>query len=246
MNIKNKLLSTFALSVLFAAGAAAQGFSSFEVEGALFKANIKNVTSGASRVEVIVGPDTDLKNIKSKYRLLSACRMEDKISKDFTSPQKVEIYKESATKEWIIQVKKLQAASLPLELDFSDKNSSVYTSATKGWATQGTDESKPSVVRFGNNGVSFIVAFEGEASEVSYDLHLVGAKGTEFDGKFAVETSTDGKKWTNLAIFDSKNPFKPDSSFTNELTADVRFIKWTYVSRQKQNVNLNKIIVSGK
>ncbi|NDW09634.1 hypothetical protein D0T56_08230 [Dysgonomonas sp. 520] len=224
----------------------AQGFASFDVEGSLFKSSIKNIKTGPSKVEVIVGNDVDLKNVKFKYKLLSACRLEDKIDKNFTSPQKVEISKNATSKDWTILVKKLQPATLPLDISFSNDDPSIYNSSTKGWVTFNTDEGKPQVVRFGNSDVSFLVAFDGEAKDVSYDLKVVGAKGTEFDGKFEVSASPDGKNWNTIVTYDSKTPFSTDNSFTNELESDVRFVKWTYVTREKQNVNLNNIIVSPK
>lgn len=246
MKSYKKIFFALLLISSFSAFANAQGFSSFKVEGELFKASIKNTKSGPSKVEVVVGDDVDLKKVKSKYALLSSCQMDGKIKDDFTSPQKVEISKGAASKEWLIQVKKLQSAKLPLALNFAENNASIYTSSTTGWVTLGTDESKPSVVRMGNKDVSFIVAFDSEAKDVSYDLHVVGSKGTEFDGAFTVEVSADAKKWTPLATYNSKNTFSTDSNFTNELSSDVRFIKWTYKERDKQNVNLNNILVSPK
>lgn len=241
-----KKLYLIILCVGIFSGISAQGFSSFNVEGALFKESIKNVKTGASKIEVVVGNDVDLKNVKFKYRLLSACRLEDKITKDFTSPQKVEVSKGADSKDWVIQVKKLQPAKLPLTLEFSDSNMAIYNSSKIGWATLGTDESKSNLVRFGNHNVSFIVAFEDAAEEVSYNLSVVGSKGTEFDGEFIMETSTDGKNWVSLVIYNKNNPFTSNSSFTNSLNEDVRFIKWTYTKREKQNVNLNDIVVSPK
>lgn len=241
-----KKLYLILFCIVIFSGVNAQGFSSFSVEGALFKESIKNVKSGASKIEVIVGNDVDLKDVKFKYKLLSACRLEDKITKDFTSPQKVEVSKGADSKDWVIQVKKLQPAKLPLNLEFSDSNVSIYNSSKIGWATLGTDESKSNVVRFGNHNVSFIVAFEGVAKEVSYNLNVVGSKGTEFDGEFTVETSSDGKDWTSLVVYNKNNSFTNNSSFTNSLNEDVRFVKWTYTKREKQNVNLNDIVVSPK
>jgi len=242
--MKKLYLILFCIGIF--SGINAQGFSSFSVEGALFKESIKNVKTGASKIEVVVGDDVDLKNVKFKYKLLSASRLEDKITKDFTFPQKVEVSKGADSKDWVIQVKKLQPAKLPLKLEFSDSNMSIYNSSKVGWATLGTDESKSSRVRFGNQNVCFIVAFEDTAKEVSYSLNVVGSKGTEFDGEFTVETSSDGKNWTSLVIYNKSNPFTSDSNFTNHLNEDVRFIKWTYAKREKQNVNLNNIVVLPK
>jgi len=236
----------FLMSVFFTTAAIAQGFGSFDVTGAMFKANIKNNVKGTSTIEVIVGEDVDLTNVKFKYRLISGCRMEDKISNDFTEPQKVEVSRGAESKEWIIEVKKLQPAQLPLEISFSKDDLFHYDSSVVGWVGVGVDVTKPTVIRFGNHSVSFIVAFKDEAKDVSYSLNVVGAKGSEFDGKFEVTASADGKDWKAVTTYDSKNPFTTDSDFTDKLDSDARFVKWTYVSRNKQNVNLNNIIVSPK
>ncbi len=227
-------------------GASAQGFRQFTIEGGLADGSIKHIKEGPSKVEVIAGKDVNLKNVKFKYKLLSGCSLANGLSKDFTQPQTVTVNKNDGTsKEWEIKVKKLTPASLPLNLKFSNDMPSVWTPETKGWITAGTDESKPMTVRFGNYGVSFIVAFEGEAKEVAFDLELVGKAEDTFNGKFEVSTSADGLNWTPIEGFDAK--LTKNSKFACPLSNDARYIKWTYAERAgKQNVNLNNIVVSAK
>ncbi|NDV79502.1 hypothetical protein D0T57_11020 [Dysgonomonas sp. 511] len=219
----------------------AQGFAQFNAQGAITEARIKdNGKNKTSVVEQIVGTGVDLKKIDFKYKLYSACTLEQPIEADFTQAQNVKISKQDESKNWTISVKQLKPASLPFVLSFSDSNGSVYNSDVVGWATYGTDETKPTVARFGDKNVSFYVAFDGVAKEVSYKLTAVG---TVFDGKFLVEESADGKKWTVIAEYNDKNTFEKDSEFTNQLSEDSRFVRWTYADRKKVNVNLNDISI---
>ncbi|MGL4292836.1 MAG: hypothetical protein ACRCSQ_04595 [Bacteroidales bacterium] len=239
--MKTSKLILFAFACTLTMNASAQGFARFTANGV--KGSIKNIKNKPSKVEVIVGADTDLKNIDFKYKLLSDCSMDGTITADFSKPQEVTINKNDGTsKEWVIEVKKLAPASLPLEIEFSKTTPAIWTSETKGWVNQGTDESKPTVIRFGNSNVTFTAAFEGEAKEVSFDLNAVGKAGDKFDGSFAVETSADGVKWEKLNGFKDKD-ITIDSKFSCKLNKNARFVRWTYTERIKQNINLNNISI---
>ena len=219
----------------------AQGFAQFNAQGALTEARIKdNGENKTSVIEQIVGAGVDISKLEFKYKLLSGCALEQPINQDFTQTQNVKVNKGSESKDWIISVKQLKPASLPFELSFSNAHKSIYNSNVVGWATYGTDETKPSVVRFGDKNVSFYVAFDGQAKEVSYKLTAIG---TAFDGKFVVEESADGQQWTIIAEYNNKNRFEKDSEFTNQLSEGARFVRWTYIDRKKVNVNLNDISV---
>lgn len=239
-------ITAFAVLACISLGVSAQGFRQFTIEGGLADGSIKHIKEGPSKIEVIAGKDVNLKNVKFKYKLLSGCTLENGLSKNFTEPQMVTVNKNNGTsKEWEIKVKKLIPAPLPLNLEFSNDAPSVWTPETKGWISAGTDESKPMTVRFGNYGVSFIVAFEGEAKDVTFDLTLVGKAEDTFNGKFEVLTSADGLNWTPIEGFNGK--LTKNSDFTCPLSSDARYIKWSYVERaEKQNVNLNNIVVSAK
>ena len=238
-----KKITLLALATCMSAGVSAQGFRQFTIEGGLAEGSIKNVKQGASKVEVIAGKDVDLKNVKFKYKLLSGCSLENGLDKNFTQAQTVTVNKnDGSSKEWEIKVKKITPTPLPLQIKFNDENPSVWTPETQGWVTAGTDESKPTTVRFGNHGVSFIAAFEGEAKEVSFKLTLVGKEGEAFEGDFQVLTSADGLTWTKIEGF--KAELTTNSRFTCPVSSDARYIKWIYVKREgKQNVNLNQITI---
>lgn len=234
-------LIMLAASLGLMAGVSAQGFARFTAEGV--KGSIRNLKNKPSKVEVIVSGASDLKNIDFKYKLLSGCSMNGTLTADFTQPQQVIINKEDGTsKEWIIEVKKLTPAPLPLEITFSKNNPAIWSSDVKGWINDATDESKPMTVRFGNANVSFTAAFESKASELAFDLNLVGKPGDKFQGDFAVETSANGLDWKKLSGFKAKE-ITFDSKFSIQLPKEARFIRWTYLVREKQNINLNNISI---
>lgn len=225
-----------------------QGFSTFIVEGALQPASIKNVSGeNASTIEAIVSNKVDISNVNFKYRLLSGCTVSPAIGKDFSKEQNVVVNKnDGSSKDWNISVKQLKPAQLPLELNFSDANPSYWDNNVEGWAGVGIDASKPSVIRFGNKGVSFWVAFDASAKYVSYQLKVVSKSQVAFDGEFYVETSVDGLKWKTLKAFNESNQISSDGNYRHELKEDVRYIRWTYESRNKLNLNLNNIVVSNE
>lgn len=221
-----------------------QGFSSFSVEGELQKSVIKNVVDGPSKIEVLVDESMDLTKVPFKYRLLGGCYLDGKISPDFTEPQRITVGRRGVdSKDWIISVKRLQKAPLPFQLSFSKNNPSIWSNEVVGWAGILVDETKETVIRFGNHGVSFIVAVANAPKSVEYELTPVSKEKVKFDGKFVVETSADGRTWTSLYSFDSKNDFSEEPVYKHELSSDVRYVKWTYVERNRLNINLNNIRV---
>lgn len=236
------------LAVLLSIPVFAQGFSTFIVEGSLHPAVIKNAKGDEpSSIEIIVSPKSDVSNINFKYRLLSGCSVSPAITADFTQPQKVLVTKNDGTsKEWILYVKQLTPASLPLELSFSTDNPSEWNHKVKGWAALGVDQSKPTVIRFGNKAVSFWVAFNEPAKQLKYELKMVSKEKVNFDGEFIVETSADGQKWKILKEFDETNQISVDGNYQHDLSKDVRFIRWTYITRNKLNLNLNNIEVTAE
>ena len=223
----------------------AQGFSTFTVEGALERPVIRNVNNGPSEIECIVNENVDIKNVDFKYKLLSGCSLESPLSKDFTNPQKVVVTKNNSNpKEWIVYVKRLVPAKLPLNLNFSAANTSDFRPDAVGWASIGVDARKNTVVRFGNQNVSFWTAYASPARYVSYELKPVSKDEVDFDGDFTVETSADGNKWKELHAFNSKNGFDASGQYRHELPKDARFVRWTYLERNKLNVNLNDISIT--
>jgi len=193
----------------------------------------------------VVGEQIPITNVKYNYRLYSNSRLSKELMPDFTQPQQFTILKSDGTsKEWMVRVKQLKAASVPINLDFSEANPSLWSNNTIGWAGIGIDETKPSVIRFGNKGVSFWVAVKGKAAKVSYKLTPVSKTKVDFDGEFVVEASANGRNWEELKLFNASNQFNLDGNYQHELPANVKYIRWTYLSRNKLNINLNNISVT--
>lgn len=235
-----KLLLALA-GILFVTGISAQGFASFSVGDS--KGVIRHIRNKPSQVDVLVDKQVDLSQVDFDYKLLGGCSLEKELTSDFRMPQNVIVHKnDGSLKEWVITLKKLIPASLPLNLSFSKANPAIWNMDAKGWVNCATDESKPMVVRFGNSNVSFVVAYEGEASEVSFDLSSVIKNNAAFDGVFVVETSNDGVVWRKLKGFKDKK-ITANSHFKCSLEPSVRFIRWVYQERVKMNINLNNIQV---
>ena len=225
----------------------AQGFASFNVEGSFQPAVIKYVTDGPSLIEVLFDEKTDIKNIKFKYKLNGGCSLEKELSADFTQPQTVVVNKNDGnSKKWMVNVKQLKAASLPLELTFSNNNLSIWDAGVVGWAGIGIDPRITSVIRFGNKGVSFWVAINKPATKLDYQLKMVSKEKVSFDGEFVVETSKDGRSWELLKEFNEQNQISADGNYRHDISKEVRFIRWTYVARVKLNLNLNNIYVTAE
>lgn len=243
--MKKLILSLF--SIVLVLPAFSQGFASFNVEGAFQPAVIKYVTDGSSFIEVLINEKTDIKNVKFKYKLNSGCALEKELNADFTQPQTVVVNKnDGSSKEWIVNVKQLKATSLPLELTFSNDNLSVWDQSVVGWAGIGVDPRITSVIRFGNKGVSFWVAINKPAKKLDYQLKMVSREIVKFDGEFIVESSADGQNWNLIKEFNEQNQISADGNYRHDITKDVRFIRWTYVTRVKLNLNLNNIYVTAE
>lgn len=242
-----KKLIVIILTAVFTLPLFAQGFASFNVEGSLQPAVIKNITDGPSQIEVLVSEKTDIKNVKFKYKLYSGCSLEKELTADFTQPQTVVVNKNDGnSKEWVVNVKQLKAASLPLELIFSNNNLSIWDAGVTGWAGIGIDPRITSTIRFGNKGVSFWVAIKQPATKVDYQLKMVSKEKVSFDGEFVVEASKDGRSWELLKEFNEQNQISADGNYRHDISKDIRFIRWTYVSRVKLNLNLNNIYVTAE
>ena len=225
----------------------AQGFASFNVEGSFQPAVIKYVTDGPSYIEVLVNETTDIKNVKFRYKLNGGCSLDKELKTDFSQPQKVIVNKNDGTsKEWVVNVKQLKPASLPLELTFSNENLSIWNQSIVGWAGIGIDPRITSAVRFGNKAVSFWVAINKPAKKLDYQLKMVSKERVKFDGEFVVETSANGQNWNVINEFNEQNQISVDGNYRHDISKDVRFIRWTYVSRIKLNLNLNNIYVSAE
>lgn len=243
--MKKLIFSLF--SIVLVLPAFSQGFASFSAEGSFQPAVIKYVTDGPSYIEVLVNETTDIKNVKFRYKLNGGCSLDKELKTDFSQPQKVIVNKNDGTsKEWVVNVKQLKPASLPLELTFSNENLSIWNQSIVGWAGIGIDPRITSAVRFGNKAVSFWVAINKPAKKLDYQLKMVSKERVKFDGEFVVETSANGQNWNLINEFNEQNQISADGNYRHDISKDVRFIRWTYVSRVKLNLNLNNIYVSAE
>ena len=242
MNIR--IITTSALTLFSAAILSAQGFANFKVEGALTATHLKHNTGVPSVIETVIPADLNLKELPVKYKLLSSCSIDEAtpLNNDFTKAKTVVVNKKDGTSAtWNINVHQLVPGKLPLEIAFSKTNPCSPEAGAKPWAGYGIDYTKPTVARMGNNGIGFFAAYDGAATEVSFDLTAVGGK--EFKGELDVETSVDGKKWSNLKTF-TPGSFTATESFTLELPSEARYVRWIYAVREeRQNVNLNNILI---
>lgn len=235
------------LSVATISLANAQGFSSFSVKGELQKAVIKNNANRLSTVDAIISEETDIKNLDFKYRMLSNSFLSKDLSKDFTDSQLVTIDRRNGdSREWRVTVKQLKKASLPLNVSFSEDNPYKWDNSVFGWAGIGVDESRPSVIRFGNFDVSFYIAFKEPAETLSFELKPVSREKVVFDGVLVLETSSNGLDWSILEEFNRKNDLKEQGLYEYTLNQDVRYVRWVYKERNKLNINLNNIEVKAK
>ena len=222
----------------------AQGFASFEVEGALTPVVIKNQQDKPGEIEAIVNDQVNITNLIPTYKLLGGCSIDGAtpIGSDFSTVKKVIVSKKDGTsKEWNIAIRQLRPATVPTSISFSNGHPCAWTPQELGWAGIGLDTSKPTVARFGNKEVAFYLAFDAPAQTLAYELTVVG--GAAFDGEFVVEVSKDSKKWVNLVAYNATKPIPTSGGCQHQLQADVRFARWIYLSRNKQNVNLNHIMV---
>lgn len=220
-----------------------QGFAFFEPEGAVTKTLIKSRGEAKGIVETIVNDQVDLSNLKVKYKLLSRCNFADgELDADYTNSETVKIEKGGGdVRSWKINVMQLRPASLPLNISFSKSNPSIWNNSVNGWASWSLDAGKSQVARFGVEGAAFYVALDGPATKLEYELKVISDN--DFDGVFVIETSDTGKKWKTLVEYNSSNIIKPGEMCTHSLNKNVRFVRWVYFQRNKQNINLNNISI---
>lgn len=221
-----------------------QGFSVFKPEGAIVPTHIKNNTPPAinSVVETIVTADQNIKSLTVKHKLVSNCTVDPStaLSNDYTHPQTYKINRDGASKDWDVIVHQLQPAPLPLSITFSKENPCDLTFTNpKPWAGYGLDYSKPTVARMGNAGVALFIAFESKAESVTFSLTNVSKN--QFMGELDVEYSADAKKWSNLTTYTEQKPFQAQQ--TLPLPSDARYVRWVYAVREKQNININNILI---
>ena len=220
----------------------AQVFTSFSVKGSVVEARIKN---SAGKIEMIVDETVDIKNLDFKYKLNSGTTVSDStpIAKDFTKPQYIKLENANEGKQiWQVAVNQLKALSLPLAVSFSSSSPiDIKTPNPKPWTGYGIDYKRPDAIYFTDEGAAFYIAINGGAKVLEFNMSLLGKE--EFAGEFAVETSANLKNWSTIATYNPSKPILKNSVFTLPLKLDVKYVRWVYYTRVKQNVNLNNISV---
>ncbi len=137
----------------------------------------------------------------------------------------------------------MKITQLPFELNFSSGEKPCDLSYTnpKPWAGYGIDYKRTDAVYFTNEGVAFYIAIPAGAKELSYNLTLLAKEALA--GEFIVEYSADFNKWSTLGTYSSSKSFTSNNTFKHALKPDVRYVRWVYSVRVKQNVSLNNISV---
>lgn len=228
----------------------AQNFSKFDVTDNNGVKGLNGLAhrTGARIIDILVPENFNLTQVTVDYALDGAGLLIGEMPVDFSSPQIVKTKKDEASEDvqWTVTLKKVKSSYLPISLDFSAGNITTagWNENTKGWAWAAIDPTQTKVVRFGNLTATFLIAFSNQTDAVSYTLNKIG--GDYGDALFHVYASADGVQWTTLRTFDKDNPLQSSiTSYTDSLTADVRYIKWVYTKRVL-NVNLNNISVLPK
>jgi hypothetical protein len=220
-----------------------QVFTSFSVKGSMVETLLKN---SAGKIETIVDETIDIKNLDFKYKLNSGTTISDStpLNKDFTKPQYIKLENPNeGNKTWQVVVNQLRNASLPLTLSFSKSAPlDINSSNPKSWSGYGIDYKRTDALYFGDEGVTFYIAFNAGAKELSYTLAVLATDAIA--GEFAVECSTDFKRWSTMANYTSTNSMLKNNVYTHALKSDVKYIRWVYYTRVKQNVTLNNITVN--
>jgi len=219
-----------------------QVFTSFSVKGSLVETRLKN---SIGKIETIVDETFDIKNLDFKYKLNTGTSISDStpITKDFTKPQYIKLENANEGKQtWEVAVNQLKASSLPFALSFSNSSPiDIKTPNPKSWAGYGIDYKRADAVYFCDEGVAFYIAIASGAKELNFSMSLLGKE--EFTGELAVETSANLKNWSTIATYSASKPILKSSTFTLPLKQDVKYVRWVYYTRVKQNVNLNNISV---
>ena len=235
-------LFTLSFILLISTTIFGQVFTSFSVKGSLIETRLKN---SAGKIETVVDETVDIKNLDYKYRLNTGTTLSDStpISKDFTKPQYIKLMNASeGNKIWEVAVNQLKSASLPFELAFSGNSKiDINTANPKPWAGYGIDYKRSDAVYFCDEGVAFYIAIVPGAKVLNFNMSLLGKE--EFTGDFGVETSANLKNWSTIATYSASKPILKNSTFTLPLKADVKYVRWVYYTRVKQNVSLNNISV---
>ena len=121
-------------------------------------------------------------------------------------------------------------ATLPFAFD-DGKNA---IESTDGLTQEGLDSDYASSpkLKFNGTGDWVLLQFDEVPGNLSFDI-----KGNSFSGStFSVQTSTDGKTYTNLKSYTELGDTQTETFYN--LSSDVRYIKWIYTNKSSGNVGL--------
>ena len=123
-------------------------------------------------------------------------------------------------------------ATLPFEWD--DKSTPIGVT-NSGVATY----SSSPYLKFDGTGDNIVLKINEDPGVLYFDI-----KGNSFSGgTFTVQTSADGKTYSDLATYSDDNLQSSAQTEAYALNATVRYIKWVYTEKSTGNVALGNIIV---
>ncbi|MDE7338111.1 MAG: chitobiase/beta-hexosaminidase C-terminal domain-containing protein, partial [Bacteroidales bacterium] len=130
----------------------------------------------------------------------------------------------------------------PLPFDFTGVKSDINISDGIKQEGLGSDYAAPCRLRFDNTGDYLLLVIADAPDSLYFDIK---GNGTSGNYVFKVETSTDASAWTELKTYAGSG--LKDGVVTEEampLNAEVRYIRWTYETKDKGNVGLGNIHVT--
>jgi hypothetical protein len=124
-------------------------------------------------------------------------------------------------------------ASLPFAYDGGKADIESTTGLTQNGL--GSDYSSSPNLRFDDTGDALVLKINERPGTLTFDI-----KGNTFSGgTFTVQTSEDGKTYTDLKSYTELGDTKNES--LDNLGENVRYIKWIYTEKSKGNVALGNI-----
>ena len=118
-------------------------------------------------------------------------------------------------------------------------NSGISAIANTAGLTQsglGSDYANAPLLKFDSTGDYIILKIDETPGTLTFDIKGNGFSG----GTFKVQTSADGSTYSDLATYTEFETNTQSESFDN-LSANVRYIKWVYTEKASGNVGLGNI-----
>ncbi len=141
----------------------------------------------------------------------------------------------TVTKNVTITQKHFVADYAVLPFTFNGGRADIET--TSGLTQSGLDSDYSSApkLKFNSTGDYLILKINETPGTLSFDIKGNGFSG----GTFKVQASSDGENYTDVATYTSLN--NTDNKEIDNLTSDVRYIKWIYTEKSDGNVALGNI-----